>query len=269
MIAFANAKINLGLQVLRRRNDGYHDLETVFYPVGVHDVIEVIESDKTRLHLTGVNIPISAQDNLCLRAYDLVKERADIPPVDIYLHKGIPVGAGLGGGSSDAAAVLRLLNDVFALGLREIELMEMASRLGADCAFFIRNKPVFATGIGDVFEPIDLDLSQYQVVVVKPDIHVNTREAYETLAPNSTGNGLKDAVRLPVSNWKGRVANDFEPGIFHRYPVIGRIKMQLYESGALYAAMSGSGSAVFGIFEDKIRLDETFAEHHVFYTDSV
>ncbi len=269
MIAFANAKINIGLQVLRRRADGYHDLETVFYPLGIHDVIEVIESNETKFHTTGMSIPHAGQDNLCLQAYDLIKARMDIPPVDIYLHKVIPVGAGLGGGSSDAAAVLRLLNSLFALGLTDTDLLEMAGQLGADCPFFIRNKPVFATGTGNVFKRIDINLSRYYLVLIKPDVHIDTGEAYGSVIPNDEGNDLATAIHMPVSEWKKNIKNDFEPGIFEQYPVIGQIKSQLYQAGALYAAMSGSGSSVFGIFEKKTRLDETFQDDQVFYVDRV
>lgn len=268
MIAFANAKINIGLQVLRQREDGYHDLETVFYPVGIHDVVEVIESRETRFHASGIAIPNAAADNLCLRAYRLVREKAGIPPVDIYLHKTIPVGAGLGGGSSDAAAVLRILNDLFTIGFSEPELMAMASQLGADCAFFIRNKAVFATGIGDVFSDVSVSLAGYHLVVIKPDIHIDTGEAYRSVVPQRAGNGLSEAIQLPVAAWKERITNDFEAGVFARHPVIGQVKAQLYKSGALYAAMSGSGSAVFGIFDSPVRFGKTFDGHRVFHIDS-
>lgn len=268
MIAFANAKINIGLQVIRRREDGYHDLETVFYPIRMHDVVEVIESSETRFFASGLAIPHSHAGNLCLRAYELVRSRVDIPPVDIYLHKVIPVGAGLGGGSSDAAAVLRVLNDLFAIGLSDSELMAMARQLGADCAFFLRNKPVFATGIGNVFTDVNVNLAGYHLVVVKPDVHIDTAEAYRGVMLRPEGNGLSDAIRLPVAAWKDRIANDFEGSIFARHPAIGKLKADLYEAGALYAAMSGSGSAVFGIFEKRAELGQTMDACQVFYIDS-
>lgn len=269
MIAFANAKINIGLQVIRRRHDGYHDLETVFYPLGIYDIVEVIESGETMFQSTGITIPGGGESNLCLQAYNLVKAKRDIPPVAIHLHKVIPVGAGLGGGSANAAAVLRLLNDLFALAFSDEELMELGSQLGADCPFFIRNKPVFATGIGNVFEPLDLDLSSYHIVVVKPDVHVNTAEAYRQVTPHADGKGLAEAIQLPVVEWKGEITNDFEPGMTKLHPVIGEIRELLYEAGAQYAGMSGSGSSVFGIFDRKIRFPETFAQHKVFYIDGV
>lgn len=268
MIAFANAKINIGLQVLRRREDSYHDLETVFYPVGIHDVVEVIESSETRFFSSGVAIPQAASGNLCLRAYELIRSQVDIPPVDIYLHKVIPVGAGLGGGSSDAAAILRLLNDLFAIGFSDSALMAMASQLGADCAFFLRNRPVFATGIGDVFADVSVSLAGYHLVIVKPDIHIATADAYRGITPRPEGNGLAQAIRLPVAAWKERITNDFEAGVFSRHPAIGKIKADLYEAGALYAAMSGSGSAVFGIFEKPVALGQTMEGHQVFHIDS-
>lgn len=269
MIAFANAKINIGLQVIRRRPDGYHDLETVFYPLGIHDAVEVVESRETKFHASGIAIPDTGAANLCLQAYHLIRAKTDIPPVEIHLHKTIPVGAGLGGGSSDAAAVLQLLNTLFSLGFSEDELMGFANQLGSDCAFFIRNKPVFATGTGNVFTDIAVDLSGYYLVLVKPDIHIDTGEAYRRVTPNEAGNGLAEAIRLPVTTWKDKIQNDFEPGIFSRHPVVGQLKAQLYEAGALYASMSGSGSSVFGIFERKVNLDETFRAHRVFYIDSV
>src|SRR5690606_28210982 len=187
MIAFANAKINIGLQVLGRRADGYHQLETVFYPLKMYDVLEVVEATDTRFIPSGIPIPGGAKDNLCLRAYRLLAEACGLPPVHIYLHKTIPIGAGLGGGSADAAFLLTLLNDTFELGLGESDLLGYARRLGADCAFFIRNVPVLATEMGDVFEDLGVDLSGYHLVLVKPPVHVSTAEAYRTVTPDPAG----------------------------------------------------------------------------------
>ncbi|PPL04705.1 4-(cytidine 5'-diphospho)-2-C-methyl-D-erythritol kinase [Parapedobacter indicus] len=267
MIAFANAKINIGLQVLSRREDGYHQLETVFYPLKMYDVLEVVEATDTRFIPSGIPIPGDAKDNLCLRAYRLLAEAYDLPPVCIYLHKTIPIGAGLGGGSADAAFLLTLLNDKFELGLAESQLLGYARRLGADCAFFIRNTPVLATGIGDVFEDIEVDLSGYHVVVVKPPVHVSTAEAYRAVTPDPASRQLKSAISHPVATWRDAIVNDFEAGIFAVHPVIATIKENLYQSGALFASMSGSGSAVYGLFNKSVQLTELEVDNKVFYIE--
>lgn len=267
MIAFANAKINIGLQVINRREDGYHNLETVFYPLKLHDIVEVVEAADTRFFPSGLPIPSDGTDNLCLRAYKRLAADFDLPPVHIYLHKVIPIGAGLGGGSADAAFLLKLLNDQFRLGLSESELGRYARQLGADCAFFIRNTPVLATGIGDVFQNVSVDLSRYHVVVVKPDIHISTATAYGMVKPNEMGRQLASAIQMPVESWRNRIFNDFEAGIFAKYPEIAAIKTRLYKQGALFAAMSGSGSAVYGIFADRTELDGWNNKHRIFYVD--
>lgn len=266
MISFVNAKINIGLQVIDKRPDGYHNLETVFYPVNIHDVLEIVESEQLSLVASGITIPEGTNGNLCLRAYDILRERFDLPAVTIYLHKVIPIGAGLGGGSADAAGVLKALNGKYALGISDGELISLASELGADCAFFIRNRPVFATGIGDVFEEISLDLSGYHIVVVKPDVHISTAEAYRSVKPSGKGKSLRSAIDKPVSAWKDLISNDFEEGLSIRYPEIGKVKSSLYDAGAEYAAMSGSGSAVFGLFRNEIKLHELDKRFPVFYT---
>lgn len=268
MVSFANAKINIGLQVLRRREDGYHDLETVFYPLRVYDVLEVVAASETRFIPSGLPIPGDGNDNLCLKAYELLRQAHKLPPVHIYLHKSIPIGAGLGGGSADAAFLLKLINQQFALGLSEPELIAYARRLGADCAFFIRNRPVFATGIGDVFQDVALDLSSYHLVLVKPDIHVATAEAYATVMPNPVGGQLQAAIARPVAAWRDAVVNDFEAGIFKKYPEIERIKALLYEKGALFAAMSGSGSSVYGLFNEQVELSGLDPGCKVFYINN-
>lgn len=267
MIAFANAKLNIGLQVINRREDGYHNLETVFYPLKLYDIVEVVEAPDMGFFPSGLAIPGDGADNLCLRAYRRLAEDFDLPPVHIYLHKVIPVGAGLGGGSADAAFLLKLLNDQFQLGLSEPELVGYARRLGADCAFFIRNAPVLATGIGDIFQAVPVDLSRYHIVVVKPNIHVATAVAYGMVKPNKSGRQLASAIQLPVASWRGRIFNDFETGIFAKHPEIGAVKTRLYEQGAIFAAMSGSGSAVYGIFPEKTELDGWSDKHQVFYVE--
>jgi len=268
MVTFPNAKINIGLQVLTRRADGYHNLETVFYPINLHDVLEVVEANEMRFTPSGLAIPGDGGDNLCMRAYRLLQREYDLPPVHIYLHKVIPLGAGLGGGSSDAAFLLKLVNAKFELGLDEMELMGYASQLGADCAFFIRNAPVLASGIGDIFQDIDLDLSSYHIVLVKPDIHISTQAAYGMVTPNPAGRQLATAIGEPVETWRNQIVNDFESGVFTRYPEIAAVKTLLYEKGAVFAAMSGSGSSVFGLFEELVTLHGLGANHAVFSIDS-
>lgn len=265
MVLFPNAKINIGLQVLGQRPDGYHNLETVFYPLKIRDALEVVEADETQFIPSGLAIPDGGGDNLCLKAYRLLQDAYGLPPVAIYLHKVIPIGAGLGGGSSDAAFMLKLLNTKFSLGLTDAQLIAFAGKLGADCAFFIRNNPVFATGIGDVFTDVELDLTAYHLVLVKPDIHVSTAEAYRLVKPDGTGRRLAEAITRPVSEWRDAIRNDFEVGIFAKYPEIGVLKDSLYGQGAVFAAMSGSGSAVYGLFEAPVTLTGLPAGCSVFY----
>ncbi|MGI6573663.1 MAG: 4-(cytidine 5'-diphospho)-2-C-methyl-D-erythritol kinase [Fermentimonas sp.] len=276
MICFPNAKINVGLHVLSKRSDGYHSLETLLYPIGLKDALEIIptHTDKTeqgeamaliqeetvetvetvttpgyRFYQTGVPLKGTAEENLVIRALQQVRERRSVPPIDIHLLKKIPSGAGLGGGSSDGAFMLRLLNETFQLQLSEEELTGMAASLGADAPFFINNRPALATGIGNRLEPIDLDLSGYFLLLVKPNIEVSTKKAYSMVIPSIPEASIRKIVRQPVSEWKRLLKNDFESPIFKRYPAIARIKQQLYEMGALYASMSGSGSSVYAIFE--------------------
>lgn len=265
MISFANAKINIGLFVSRRREDGYHDIETIFYPVKMYDVVEMHAADSYSFETYGIHIP-ERGDNLCTKAYHLLKsDFSQIEPVAIKLLKNIPVGAGLGGGSSDAAFVLKALSEWNKLNLKAEELQKYAAKLGADCAFFVENKPVFATGIGDEFSEISIDLSTYWIVIVKPDIHISTAEAYSQVIPAAPEVDLCRAIKLPIQEWKYYIKNDFEFGIFDKYPVIQEIKHKLYEKGALYASMSGSGSAVYGIFEEEVNLDELEALGKVFH----
>ncbi len=259
MILFPNAKINLGLHVAARREDGYHNLETIFYPVGLKDALEIIpltddrapeDGKRYRLYQTGIRLQGNDDDNLVVKAWKLIASEKRIPPIEIHLLKKIPFGSGLGGGSSDAAIMLRLLNNTFSLGYSEAELTTRAACLGADCAFFIRNRPALATGIGDILEPVELDLSHLTLVVVKPDIRVSTAEAYAMITPHQPEESLREIIKLPVSAWRERMKNDFEAPVFKKYPEIWRVKQQLYERGASYASMSGSGSSVYGFFEE-------------------
>jgi 4-diphosphocytidyl-2-C-methyl-D-erythritol kinase len=271
MITFPNAKINLGLNIVEKRPDGYHNLETVFYPVPVEDALEVNilneSTQKFRLHQAGLEIAGEAENNLVVKAYKLLDERFNLPPVDIHLFKHIPSGAGLGGGSSDAAYMLKLLNEKFNLKLSDENLEEYAARLGADCAFFIRNTPTYAEGIGNIFSPISLSLKGYQIVLVKPDIFVSTRDAFAQIKPHRQEIPLKEVIKQPIEEWKERMVNDFEESVFPQFPAIKEIKEKLYEAGAIYAAMTGSGSSVFGLFkpEDNKSVKEDFGEKAFVY----
>lgn len=248
MIVFPNAKINIGLNVVSKRDDGYHNLETIFYPVKLSDALELIDSKKTELSFSGIHIDGDSNDNLILKAYHLLKEDFDLPPVRFHLHKTIPFGAGLGGGSSDAAFTLKMLNDYFNLELSPDKLKDYAAIIGADCPFFIENKPAFATGIGDQLNTVNLDLNKYEILLVKPAFSISTPEAYKNIIPSIPKYSLKEIENIPVENWKEMIVNDFEKSVFANYPEIEIIKKSLYKMGALYSSMSGSGSSVFGIF---------------------
>ena len=259
MIVYPNAKINIGLHVISRRPDGYHNLETLFYPVKLCDALEMAETGKTGISFSGIPVDGDPHENLVMKAYERLKKDFDLPPVQFHLHKAIPTGAGLGGGSSDAAFTLKMLNEYFNLNLHKEEMLAYAAQIGADCSFFIENVPAYATGIGNVLEPYKLRLSGYETVILKPQASVSTVQAYKNVIPVRPEISLKEVLSLPVEKWKDAVVNDFEKSVFPRFPEIKRCKDLLYESGALYASMSGSGSAVFGIFhgfpdnlEDKI-----------------
>lgn len=252
MVVFPHCKINLGLYVLNKRTDGYHSLSTCFYPVPWTDVLEIIESNQLRFTTSGIVIPGSPNTNLCWRAYELVAQKRSIPPVHIHLHKVVPMGAGLGGGSSDGAFTLRLLNDKFKLDFSKGELMEMASQLGSDCPFFVQDEPQVGSGRGEILEPISLSLGGTFIVMVKPDIHISTKEAYSNMVPKAPDYELRETLLGPVSQWPARLGNDFELGAMQRHPAIRAIKERLYSAGAFYAGMSGSGSAVFGLFRQEI-----------------
>ena len=261
MLAFPNIKINLGLSITEKRPDGYHNLETVFYPVALEDALEIRTSSETEkkiiLHQYGMEIAGNPEDNLVAKAYSLLDKEFHLPPVEIHLYKHIPSGAGLGGGSSDAAFMLKLLNDHYQLGVSEEQLEVYAATLGADCAFFIRNAPTFAEGIGNIFSPIPLSLKGYQILIIKPDVFVSTREAFANIHPHHPEYSIKEAIKRPVNEWKEILINDFEDSVFPQHPVIGEIKAELYKQGAVYASMSGSGSSVYGLFEPEGTLPET------------
>ena len=264
MITYPNAKINLGLNIVEKRPDGYHNLETVFYPIPLQDALEVtkLEDEKEyKLKISGMPIEGEPENNLVVKAYHLLKKDfPDMAPINIHMYKHIPTGAGLGGGSSDAAFMIKLLNEKFGLNLSTERMEEYAATLGADCAFFIQNKPVFASGIGNVFESINLSLKGYYLVLVKPEIFVSTKEAYANIQPMHPSQSLKEIIRMPVETWRATMKNDFEESVFQKYPEIAAIKDKLYDMGAIYASMSGSGSSVFGIFREQVEyVDEVFS----------
>ena len=234
--------------MVSKREDGYHNLETIFYPVKLADALELADSDKMQFSSSGIEIDGNPENNLVVKAYKLFQKDFKLPPVKLHLHKIIPFGAGLGGGSADAAFTLKMLNNYFNLNISSEKLQNYAAQIGADCPFFIENKPVFATGIGDRFQPVNLDLSEYEILIVKPDISVNTPEAYKNVIPAKPNFNLKDIEKLPIESWKEIIKNDFEKSVFKKYPEIEELKNSLYKMGALYASMSGSGSAVFGVF---------------------
>ena len=264
MITYPNAKINLGLNIVEKRPDGYHNLETVFYPINLQDALEVnlLEGEKEfSLKVSGVSIEGEPENNLVVKAYRLLKkDYPDMPAIDIHMYKHIPTGAGLGGGSADAAFMIKLLNEKFKLNLSVEKMEEYAAILGADCAFFIQNKPVFASGIGNIFEPIQLSLKGYYLVLVKPDIFVSTKDAFAHIIPTQPTQSLKEIIRMPVETWRATMKNDFEDSVFQKFPEIAAIKDKLYDLGAVYASMSGSGSSVYGIFREQVEfVDEIFS----------
>jgi 4-diphosphocytidyl-2-C-methyl-D-erythritol kinase len=271
MIVFPHAKINLGLRVLRRRGDGYHDLESVFYPVQFSDILEILPAGpnlndgKPEIYVSGLPVPASS-DNLCWKAAKLLQERHGLPSVRIHLHKKIPAGSGLGGGSSDAAFTLMAMNKIFDCGFSEDILKKYASEIGSDCSFFIRAEPSFVNGRGNILEPVSLSLAGYYLVLVLPGISISTAEAYQDVKPTEEGFSLREIIQLKPAEWKDKIRNMFEEVIFPGHPELKRIKDDLYLSGALYASMTGSGSAIYGIFseqpvlKDSLKKQSTYTE---------
>jgi 4-diphosphocytidyl-2-C-methyl-D-erythritol kinase len=256
MIAFPNAKINLGLNILSKRNDGFHDIETVMYPIALCDVLEILES-KTRatvFNCTGLSIdnnnePAAVGNNIVIRLYELLKIDFSLPAVHIHLHKVIPIGAGLGGGSSDCAHTIMLLNKLFNLKISDEQMQHYVSRLGSDCAFFLANQPALATARGEILQLLKLSLGDYYIYLVKPPTYINTAQAYSWVSVSGNWPSISYIIERPVIEWKDVLVNAFEKPVFERYPEIRRIKEKLYDAGAVFASMSGSGSALFGLFE--------------------
>lgn len=257
MINFPIAKINLGLNVVSKRDDGYHNLETVFYPVPIKDALEVFPMEdgfpsdvRCDLKVTNLFIDGDEQKNLVVKAYNMIAQDYELPRVHVHLYKHIPTQAGMGGGSSNCAYMIRLLNEMFSLGMSDEKMIGYAARLGADCAFFIKAQPAYAEGIGEKLQPISIDLSGCKMLVVRPNIPVSTKEAFSLITPQVPKKNCLDIVRQPIDTWKDELVNDFERSVFAIHPEIGRLKEMMYEQGAVYAAMSGSGSSVFGLFSD-------------------
>lgn len=268
MMRFPIAKVNLGLNVVERRPDGYHNLQTVFYPVPIKDALEVFPMEEDfpsevdcDIKVTNIHVEGDEQRNLVVRAYHLLKQDFPaLPRLHAHLYKGIPTQAGMGGGSSDASAMLLLLNEQFQLGLTEQQLIDYAAQLGADCPIFIMNRPAYAEGIGERLTPINLDLKGWYMAVVRPDIPVATKEAYARIIPQMPQKCCREIVLQPLETWKKELVNDFEASVFPVHTELADIKEKLYQLGAVYAAMSGSGSALFGLFREHIDLKEHFPD---------
>lgn len=265
MLTFPNAKINIGLNIVEKRVDGFHNIESCFYPINWVDVLEILPSKTTIFKSTGIKIPGNSASNLCLKAYELLKADFDLPTFHFHLHKVIPIGAGLGGGSADGAFTLKLLNEINQLGLSYEKLESYAKKLGSDCAFFVENKPKYCFGKGDEFEEISLDLKSKFIVLINPNIHISTAEAYNGINPKKPIENCKEIIKLPIKDWKYKLKNDFEESLFPYYPILPKLKNKLYELGAQYAAMTGSGSTVYGIFENEIDI-EIFSDYLAFQT---
>lgn len=259
MITFPNAKINLGLRIVKQRPDNYHEIETIFYPIDLYDILEIIPATRTTFTQSGILIDCEISNNLVMKAYQLLKKHYNLPEIAIHLRKNIPIKAGLGGGSSDAAFMLHLLNEFANLHLSIKQLETYAKQLGSDCPFFIHNKPLFAKGIGTIFTPIELNLKKYYLVLVTPNIHISTQEAYTNTTLRTPKESLMNIIRHPIDTWKNYLINDFEESIFPIYPEMRGIKQELYNKGAIYASMSGSGSSIFGLFEKPYCSIRTFS----------
>jgi 4-diphosphocytidyl-2-C-methyl-D-erythritol kinase len=248
MIVYPNAKINIGLNVLEKRADGYHELSSVFYPVkDLCDILEILPSTKFSFSSSGIKIP--GEGNICAKAFEMLKQDFRINNVKIHLHKQIPIGAGLGGGSADGAFMLKAMNTLFNLKLSAAQLEKYALQLGADCPFFIENTTKYASGIGEKMIGIDLDLLNYEIRFIFPELHISTAEAYCDITPKTPAANLLNLINQPIEKWKGKVKNDFEVSVVVKYPALAKMKEKLYEDGAIYASMTGSGSVIYGMFE--------------------
>ncbi|MCU0438017.1 MAG: 4-(cytidine 5'-diphospho)-2-C-methyl-D-erythritol kinase [Raineya sp.] len=262
MLGFPHAKINIGLYITEKRNDGFHNLESCFYPIGWSDVLEIIPSENSHLEITGLEVDGDTSNNLCIKALSLLSKDFAISNTSVFLHKVIPMGAGLGGGSADAAFTIKLINQVYQLGLSVAQMQDYARMLGSDCAFFIESKPVYCHEKGDKFKDISLSLKGKYLVLVYPNIHISTKEAYAGVKPKLLDFDLKNFLETsPLEKWKNVIKNDFETHLFEKYSKLKEIKEYLYNQGALYASMSGSGSTIYGFFEEKpqLKFDNSYA----------
>ncbi len=267
MVVFPNCKINLGLNIISKREDGYHNLETVFLPIPFSDVLEIIASDNGTDEFTVTGLAVNDHDNLCIKAYQLLKnDFPELPAIKMHLYKAIPLGAGLGGGSSDAAYTLKLLNEKFKLNLKNQQLIDYALQLGSDCPFFIINKPSFATGRGEILETISINLTNYKILIVNPGIHIDTKRAFAKINPKKPNLSITEIIAGPVETWKDKLQNDFEVPVYAEYPEIEKLKTNIYESGAVYASMSGSGSTVYGIFKKADNIDNSRWNNYFYKT---
>jgi 4-diphosphocytidyl-2-C-methyl-D-erythritol kinase len=267
LLLFPNCKINLGLHILNKREDGFHDLETVFYPVALKDALEIIPAPHSTIDIelscSGLAVDGNSTDNICVKAYQLLKKDfPELPAIKMHLHKAIPMGAGLGGGSADGAFALQLLNKKFNLNLSTPKLLNYALQLGSDCPFFIINKPSYATGRGEILKETALDLSAYKIVLINPGIHINTGWAFSQLAPDAPAKSIAAIIAQPITTWKQELQNDFEKPVFEKYPAIKNSRDSLYAQGAVYAAMSGSGSTVYGIFKKETPVEKITSENY-------
>ena len=265
MIIYPNAKINIGLNIIGKRPDGFHNIETIFYPIGLSDILEInISNNKINFKNTGLSVENkNFESNICYKAYQELNSDFSLKPIDIHLHKIIPFGAGLGGGSSDASFTLKAINSLMKLNLDNRALLKYAEKIGSDCPFFIINKPCYAIEKGNILTPIDLNLKGYYFILISPEIHVNTGMAYLGTTPKKPTKSLLDLIKQPIENWKETIKNDFEDSVFRNHPELKEIKDNLYNLGAIYASMSGSGSAVFGIFKNKIDLQNSFNKYFI------
>jgi 4-diphosphocytidyl-2-C-methyl-D-erythritol kinase len=270
VIVFPNCKINLGLNITGKRQDGYHNLETVFFPVFLKDILEIIRAENSAesFHYSNSGLPVTGDiySNLCFKAYQLLKKDfPDLPAIKLHLHKAIPTGAGLGGGSADAAFTLILLNNIYKLSLSTDQLTSYALQLGSDCPYFIINKPCFATGRGELLQTINLDLSAFKIVIVNPGIHISTATAFTTIKPAAPSKSIQEIINQPIETWKQELKNDFEEPVFIQHPEIKTLKETMYSHGAIYASMSGSGSTVYGIFSKKLNPSINLPSHNFIY----
>ena len=266
MILYPNAKINIGLNILNKRADGFHELETLMYPVKIKDTLIINKAQdrykKPKLTTDGITIDGNTDDNLIVKAYNILDNLYNLPPIDFHLHKTIPFGAGLGGGSADCAFTITGINELCNLNLTIVEMENIASQLGSDCPFFITNKPAISTGRGEILNQNKIDLNSFYFAVIIPPIPISTKEAYNLVTPNKPIYNLEKALKTDINKWKGLIVNNFEDSVFPQYPAIKKIKEKLYNSGAKYSSLSGSGSAVFGIFKERPILNDIFPKDY-------